>query len=50
MPSYCLRLRRNEGEGSNLHRLRHPGGGIVRLRACMVGEVEVLARYALSGL
>ena len=24
--------------------------GVVRLRACMVGEVQVLARYALSGL
>jgi len=23
---------------------------LVRLRACMVGEVKVLSRYALSGL
>jgi hypothetical protein len=32
---------------------RHAGNllaGIVRLRACMDSEVQVLARYALSGL
>jgi len=32
------------------HSVTPAEAGVVRLRACMVGEVQVLARYALSGL